>query len=203
MTHRVSNYLRYSLTVVMFNLVACSQPTVKQDTAPQVRTAPYTIATSGDPSIDLRHAATYSWQPDMHAIHGTPTLRGVPVRNLLEAAINNALAAKGYRFVPVAAADGLLVGYRVILGDTASDERVVQELGLDPGMRTTSPDATRYTRGTLVISVIDKRTGRTAWRSSLQGFADLDIPASLRQQRIYNIVANMLAGLPARLPSGR
>lgn len=201
MTKRYCIILNIPLLIAFVILSGCSQTDVKQDLANQVRAVPYSIATSGDPDVDLHRASTYTWMPGMHEIHGTPSLRGVSVRNLLEAAINNAMTAKGYRFIPDAATNGLLVGYQVMLGDSTGDDRAEQRLGVNPGLTMTSPDATRYAQGTLVITVVDNQTGRTAWRSALQGFADLDIPANVRRQRINAIVTRMLAAFPARAQS--
>jgi hypothetical protein len=42
------------------------------------------------------------------------------------------------------------------------------------------------------------KTGRTAWRGALQGFADLRISKEDRQERFNDMVMFMLARFPAR-----
>jgi hypothetical protein len=42
------------------------------------------------------------------------------------------------------------------------------------------------------------KTGRTAWRGALQGFADLRISKEDRQERFDDMVMFMLARFPAR-----
>ena len=61
-----------------------------------------------------------------------------------------------------------------------------------------SPEPDKFEKGTLVIDVVERKTGLSAWRSSLQGFAYLDIDQAERRQRIHSIVQRMLSGLPAR-----
>ena len=94
-----------------------------------------------------------------------------------------------------------MVDYRVALGNPLEDERLSRRHGVQPGLQAGTPDASRYEKGTLVVNVVDNSHGRTVWSSALQGFADLDIPAHVRQQRINEIVARMLAGFPDRLAS--
>lgn len=200
MTRNFSVCLYVSLVVI---LSGCGQANIKQDPATGMRTVPYSIATSADLGADVIKASTYTWLPGMHTVHETPSLSGVPVRHYLESAINNAIAAKGYRFSSMAAADTLLVGYRVILGETTDATQPARDMGVSPGLVSASPDTERFERGTLVILIVDNLTRRTLWRSALQGFADMDIPADVRQRRINEIVASMLAGFPARTHSRR
>ena len=70
--------------------------------------------------------------------------------------------------------------------------------GVQPGLAGASPDPGRYEKGTLIITVVDRRSGLVAWRSALQGFASQNISEETRRERINDIVTRMLAGIPAR-----
>ena len=69
---------------------------------------------------------------------------------------------------------------------------------MQPGLNLNSPDPARYQKGTLVIEVTEKSTGRTAWRSALQGFAVRELGDTERRQRIGLMVDRMLAGMPGK-----
>lgn len=194
---------RYRITLgipllISFLIVsACSQPEVREP-AKQVRAAPYSIATTGDSEVAVNRASTYSWAPATRATRGQAYLGGAPADQYLETALGHTLAAKGYRYSGTADEYGLLVAYRVVLGDKTDSIQPGSQYGINPGLTAATPDGDHYAKGALVITVLDNKTGRTAWRSALQGFADLDIPAHVRQQRINAIVASMLAGFPSR-----
>jgi len=86
-----------------------------------------------------------------------------------------------------------------VLNDARADQALAEQYGLKASVNLASPDPTRYEKGTLVIDVIERSSGLSAWRSALQGFASLDISESERRTRIHELVQRMLAGMPARL----
>ena len=187
-----------TLCTSMLVLTGCSQPGVAKDTAARERAVPFTIVASGDSTADIGSATTYAWKPDMHAVHGAPRLGDVPVAELLEDAISGAMNKKGYRHTGPRDAGDLQIGYLVAIGDAEAVRKMEDRYGVQPGLAVASPDPGRYEKGTLIITVVDRRSGLVAWRSALQGFASQNISEETRRERINDIVTRMLAGIPAR-----
>jgi hypothetical protein len=119
---------------------------------------------------------------------------------LLQTAIIETLQAKGYHYTTVPGESDLIVDYHVAPDNALADRESLDtnDVQLQPSLNISSPDPARYEKGTLVIEVIDKSTGLTAWRSALQGFAVRELNAEERRQRIGLMVDRMLAGVPAK-----
>lgn len=195
-----TNWMRPIIPLYAFAvaLSGCSQSDVVTDTVTRQPAIPFTIVASGDSNADIASATTYAWVPDMHAVHGTPRLAGVPIADMLEDAISDTMNKKGYRYGRTGGASDLHIGYLVMLGNAAATQKIEKRYGVQPGLAVASPDPNNYEKGTLIITVVDRRSGLVAWRSALQGFAGHDIPEASRRERISEIVTRMLAGLPAR-----
>ena len=123
----------------------------------------------------------------------------VQLQKLLRAAISNAMTEKGYQATVAGVAADLLVGYSITLNDDArTDKNIADDYGVQASINVSTPDPALYEKGTLVIDIVDSRTGLMAWRSALQGFTDSRISEQERRQRINLMVQRMLAGLPVR-----
>lgn len=194
--NNIASITLFSLSLLIFS--GCSQHYVAGNDSRQARAVPYTIVSSGNPNVDIASSTHYSFIPNMHETHGMLTLGGVPVKVFLEGAVNDAMNAKGYPFSRVTDKRSLLVGYQLALGKAGLGDQLSGQYGLQPGLTSTGLDAQHYEKGTLIITVTENRSGRIVLRSALQGFADLSIPAGVRQQRINDIVLRMLSGLPSR-----
>jgi hypothetical protein len=179
-------------------LSGCSQHYVAGNDGKQARAAPYAILSSGSPGASVASASTFALMTDRHEAHGESTLGGIPVNVFLDSAINTVMSEKGYRSSRVVYEHSLLVDYQLALGNPRDAEQLGNRYGMQPGLKTADLDAQRYKKGALVITVTDNRTGQVALRSVLEGFADLDIPAEVRQQRFNDIVARMLSKIPSR-----
>jgi hypothetical protein len=159
---------------------------------------PFTVVSTVDPMADVSAATSFTWSPRMREIHGGQQEAEVPEKEALEHAIGNALRKKGYEYTWRAGLADLRVGYLVVLGGALSDKEINERYGIQPGLDLQAPDTVRYEKGTLVIDIIDMKTGRTTWRGALQGFADLEVSRQDRQERLDDMVMFMLARFPAR-----
>jgi hypothetical protein len=179
-------------------LSGCTQqkPAVNRDI--RVRAMPFTAVSTMDPTADVSSAVSFTWAPRMREIHSDPHEAEVLDQESLEHAISNALQKKGYEYTWRAGLADLRVGYLVVMNGVLSGEEINDRFGIQPGMNLQAPDTVRYEKGTLVIDIIDMKTGRTAWRGALQGFADLRISKEDRQERFNDMVMFMLARFPAR-----
>ena len=183
---------------LMLLISGCSQqkPAVNRDI--RVRAMPFTAVSTMDPMADVSSAVSFTWSPRMREIHSNPHEAEVLDQESLEKAIGNALQKKGYEYTWRAGLADLRVGYLVVMNGVLTGKEINDRFGIQPGLNLQAPDTVRYEKGTLVIDILDMKTGRTAWRGALQGFADLRISKEDRQERFDDMVMFMLARFPAR-----
>jgi hypothetical protein len=179
-------------------LPGCVQMPPAGGAAMRVKPMPFTAVSTMDPLADVSSAASFTWAPRMQEIYSDAREGQAPDQQVLEQAISGALQNKGYEYTWKAGAADLKVGYLVVMNGALSGEQIRARFGIEPGLNLPTPDDTRYEKGTLVVDIIDAKTGRTVWRGALQGFADLEIPKEDRQERLNAMVTFMLARFPAR-----
>ena len=186
------------LPALRAGLSGCASQQPAADKPAHLYAMPYSVVATGDSRADTTAATTFSWPAAPAAVNNERGTTGAPVNALLEEAIATTLQQKGYRYSAAAGQGDLIVSYDYTLNDAAADKQLAQKYGMQSDLNYTSPDPEQFEKGTLVIDVIERHSGLTAWRSSLQGFAYLQISAAERRQRIHSMVQRMLSGLPAR-----
>jgi hypothetical protein len=191
--------LTASFTAGMLAVSGCST----QPPAPahgSIQALPFSVVATGESAADLQSASTFAWAGELQQTGHEKTSGNESMDALLQAAIRETLQAKGYRYSSVPGEGDLLVSYHVAMDTAHADlgPSDPNELPLQPSLNITSPDPTRYEKGTLVIEVTEKSTGLTAWRSALQGFTMRDLSDAERRQRVGQMVDRMLAGMPAK-----
>ena len=184
--------------VLLAGMYGCThqQPVAEQPA--RLHAMPFNVVATGDARTDPASAATFSWTAASTPADTTPGMEGVPVNALLEEAIADTLQQKGYRYSAASGQGDLLVSYTMTLNDAAADRQLAEQYGMQSDLKYASPDPDKFEKGTLVIDIIERQSGLSAWRSSLQGFAYLQLDDMQRRQRIHGMVARMLSGLPAR-----
>jgi hypothetical protein len=192
-------YLHFlAFLALVLLLPGCSQQQSSMSRPIRVQPMPFTAVSTMDPLADVSSATSFTWASRMQEIHGDPHEAEVPDKETLENAIGNALQKKGYEYTWRAGLADLRVGYLVVMNGALSGKEINDRFGIQPGLNLQAPDTVRYEKGTLVIDIVDVKTGRTAWRGALQGFADLEISKEDRQERLDDMVMFMLARFPAR-----
>jgi hypothetical protein len=187
-----------ALLVIVLLATGCSQQQPAMGRAVRVRPMPFTAVSTMDSLVDVSSAVSFTWAPRMQEIRSDPHEAEVTDKETLENAISNALQKKGYAYTWRAGLADLRVGYLVVMNGALSGKEINDRYGIQPGLNLQAPDTVRYEKGTLVIDIIDVKTGRTAWRGALQGFADLEISREDRQERLNDMVMFMLTRFPAR-----
>ena len=187
-----------ALLALVLLLSGCTQqkPVVNRD--PRVRAMPFTAVSTMDPMADVSSAVSFTWASRMREIHSNPHEAEVLDQESLENVISNALQKKGYEYTWRAGLADLRVGYLVVMNGVLTGKEINDRFGIQPGLNLQAPDTVRYEKGTLVIDIIDVKTGHAAFRGALQGFADLGISREDRQDRLDDMVMFMLARFPAR-----
>lgn len=185
-------------------LSACAADAPKKAEAPaRLQPTPFSVVSTGDSRVNFTQASSWAWLPEMQLVSDDPRFRDSNVDSLLEAAISTVMQEKGYAKSSVPGSGDLLVGYLVTLNGPDTQKQIGESYGVQPSLNMSSPDTSRYEKGTLVIDVIDRDTGWTAWRSALQGFASFELSESERAARIKSMVTRMLGGLPRQSASGQ
>lgn len=146
-----------------------------------------------DPSVDFGRYRTYAWTQE-------PPTRNPVLRQNLVAAIDDALAAKGWKPAPDDIADVLLVG-NVSSREEATIDYFYEDGGWDGwawhghGLRGMQRVGLRVMQvGTLVLDAFDAATRRAVWRGLAQGYVP-DSEAGRRRDALV-AVHRMLREFP-------
>lgn len=163
-------------------------------------------------SVALTPGATYAWAPHPAGSSTDPRLANDIIDQRIHNAIDQALAAKGYRRVASPASAQLQVAYYAALQDRQETEvdswggnagtmcgirGCISGWGLygAPQVDVRNID---YTQGTLMIDITDRTSGRLAWRAT----SDKRVDASDASQASINaIVMDMTKALPGSTPA--
>ena len=144
----------------------------------------------------IPRGALFSWSPDLKGVYQDDRLNYVNMDALLKQGIVNALVKKGYRFTENAVDADYTVDYTAALESALSDGEILQKFGAQPGLVTSQKPDQNTEKGTLVVDVINKTTGRIHWRSTGQVLAKLDeTPLEQRKQRVEQFLNLMLSDL--------
>jgi hypothetical protein len=198
MNQRGQHAVLMAFLAIVSVLPGCAEAPSATAGAVHVMPMPFTAVSTMDPLADVSSAVRFTWAPRMREIRGDPNDAEIPDQEALETALSSALQKKGYEYTWRAGLADLKVGYLVVMNGALSGKQVSERFGIQPGLQLQAPDGLRYEKGTLVVDIIDVKTGRTVWRGTLQGFADLELPKEDRQERLNDWVAFMLARFPAR-----
>jgi hypothetical protein len=199
MKYRLQTTLTALFVVGMLTVSGCSQPR-PSPAHHSIQSLPFSVVATGDSGVDMRNASTFAWARGLQQTSSDQSAGNIPITALLQEAIVAAMQGKGYRYSTVPGNGDLIVNYKVALDDsgTPRERPETNTVQLQPSLNLASPDPGKYEKGTLVIELTESATGLTAWRSALQGFANLELNDAERRQRIGLMVDRMLAGVPVK-----
>lgn len=159
-----------------------------------------------DPAA-LSPGSTYVWATPPADAKPDPRIAQVVVEQRLHIAIDQALAARGYRRVTTPGDASLQVAYHAVLQDLQDTSINGWSLagGATCGVRgcrdgwslygppTGDMNLTAYARGALILDLTDARTGRLAWRATSDKRVD---HADATQAGLNSIVTELTETLP-------
>lgn len=173
---------------VCFSLSACvsttSSPTPVGGTFSSVQA----------PGLVFPAGTAFSWSRTMQFLSDDPRLDGEALDAMLRESIEDALTARGYRIVD--GATSYSVGFVAALEGALSDADIDRHFGINPGLPSQGPKGPSYEKGTVIIDVSDVDAHKSLWRSAMQGYVNLDLPASERKERIKRVVSMMFNSFP-------
>ncbi|MCK5121539.1 MAG: DUF4136 domain-containing protein [Methylococcales bacterium] len=138
----------------------------------------------------------FSWSPNLKGVYQDNRLNHVNMDRLLKKSIESTLVKKGYRFTENAASAGYKVTYTAALKSALSDDEVLKIFGAQPGLVPGRKLDQKVEKGTLIVDVINQKTGHLHWRGIAQALARLDeIPQQYREQRVEQFVNFLLSDL--------
>lgn len=141
---------------------------------------------------DLHSYRTYNWQPIEPTSTGDPRLDNNQFfETRVQAAVDEQLASRGFEKT---AAPHFLVHYHA---------SVTQEMQISPGEHGVACEECRpevYDEGTLLIDIVDARTGLLAWRGWAKGSIDGIVnDQEWMERKIDEAVARIMRELPRGL----
>jgi len=199
MEHQFHTTLTALLAAGLLAVSGCSQEP-RLPAQGSIQPLPFSVVATGDPAADIRDASSFAWARNLQQTGHEQSPGNMPMDALLQEAIVTTLQGKGYRYSPVPGEGDLIINYQIALDSPQADR---EQTGMHPGqlqpsLNINSPDPGKYEKGTLVIELTERSTGLTAWRSALQGFANLELGEAARRQRLGLMVDRMLAGVPEK-----
>lgn len=166
------------------------------------------VTTLQSSSVAVAAGSTYAWAPVDAAARGwaDPRVANDIIQERLKTAVDTALAAKGFRQVSDPAQAQLLVAYHVGLqnqtetrvdtfggGGTACGFRgCVHGWGLY-GPPSVDVSNINYTQGTVILDLMDRASGKLAWRATSEKRVDQN---DATQAGLNAIFADMTKSLP-------
>lgn len=119
----------------------------------------------------LARGATFAWAPVPAVGYGVadPDVANQITAERLRAATESTLAAKGYRQVANPAEADLLVAYTIVMLPEQDARLNSNGAGCPPACIAPSSyslDTRLHTQGTLVLDLVERRTGRLVWRAT-------------------------------------
>jgi hypothetical protein len=148
------------------------------------------------PSAALAAGSSYAWAPVWGVALGVPTPAIVNeiTAQQLQAATDEALSAKGYRRIENPAEADLIVAYRVIMGHRVDADLDGRPAPFGPGRADYNRRTSQKTQGTLVLDLIERRTGRLVYRAT----SEKDVSSKdAEPQRLNSALKDMTKSLPS------
>ena len=142
------------------------------------------VSTVKDPAVDLHTPRTYSWAPSVGMLAdatGTWSRSGADLDAALRNAVGRELRAAGYSEVHAGADVQMAL---LILGDRTQIEKLSHEPGAPA-------DPTILTEGSLLVEMIDPKTGRVLWRGAAHSSTQAVHTQAEMTNRIDYAVAQM------------
>ncbi len=157
-----------------------------------------TVSSHIERTANFADFVTYDWGPPDNLPVGDPRLDNNPFFNdYLQGAIEKKLAAKGYERVLSGGEADLLVHYHASVNQKLDVYEVDNRYGYCYG--DCEAQVVNYEEGTLVVDIVDRRTGKVVWRGWAQDAMDGVID---NQQRLEKQVDEGVTKMMLLLPRG-
>ena len=159
----------------------------------------FTIRTDRAPDVDFARYRTFAWLPLSAAPPDDQTTGDRGLDKRVYEAIEGDLERKGYVLAAPDTAD-LLVTYRLLKTDGYDEAHLPYQAQWYRGAYLTAAHASAdsYTRGTLIIDVVDRRADELVWRGSASARLYINTAYDKAVARAQLAIEQTLATFPAR-----
>jgi hypothetical protein len=156
-----------------------------------------TVSSHVDGGVDFARYRTFDWGPADVLPTGDPRLDANPFfKDHMQGEVEKQLAARGIAVASSGTPD-LLIHYH------ANISQRMNVSGVDRGRGYSVEDSAQvgeYEAGTIVLDLVDPRTGRVVWRGWAQdAVTDMLANEDKMAEKVREAVTRMLARLPGRL----
>ena len=184
------------LSLVCITLSACSVNAIKQEDVSSSFLNRTSMVQRHYSDILIPEGTLFSWSPNLKGVYPDSRLANVNMDKLLKNGLEDALIKKGYQFTDNAVNASYTMNYTAALKSDLSDDEVLQIFGAQPGLVSRGELDQKVEKGTLIVDVINQKTGQLHWRSVGQALAILDeISQQQREQRVKQFVSFLLSDL--------
>ena len=188
----IKKYLLLLLTGITL-ITGCSTTNSADTEMAATRT---TMVTTGDLTMLSQSSKAFAWHPTMFAVHASDEVDNEVVIKHMQAAITQAMQAKGYHLASAHETPSVLVGFGLALESEMSDKEILKRAGLVAGLSTAGIDK-EYEKGSVLVALFSPHNPIPVWRVLAQGFTDLDNSPEQREQRFERLLSSMLQSVPA------
>ena len=172
-------------SALVLSLVGCTQITVNSDY---------------DPTADFKSLRTYTWRKTPPTIPDDPRLAGPFFENRVRHAIEEELAAKGFKKQLTGDTD-FLVGYHAVLKQELDVTTMNESYGYRRGWGWGGMSETHvssFEQGTLILDVLEPGTKRLLWRGAAEAIVNFGDSQEKRERRLKRAVKKLLKPFPPK-----
>lgn len=181
-------------------LAACSSATKHEEAPvpPIVGLREASVQFLVDNTRELPLQGSYDWGHTVFRVADLPDIDLTTVDQRIHDALQQTLAAKGFR--KTSSDPELLVSYALAVG-VGIDEKTINEahegtVTAPPTVSKNAGQAIKYRPGTLIIDIVETKTKRLLWRGAIMAEVELGISEPEKQQRCQAVVAELLKNYP-------
>ena len=181
------------ITLVCLFSVACTVP----NQARQQRTkTTYTLVSISNSNTHIAKGSTFTWLPQKRPVLGNTRINKSEIGQLLDHSFKETLKKQGFIWRNASNEAQYQLTYVAIAGDAVSEADINRSFQINPGLKSDSYISKKYEKGTLIVDIIDSRSGQSVWRVSMQANLDRDDDLIARQQRINGAVQALISKIP-------
>jgi len=161
--------------------------------------AQFTVRADPNPDADFSRYGTFGWLPLAAAAPIDQDTGNRGLTDHIYSTVEQEMARKGYKPAANAAAD-LLMTFRLLRDDGYDDNVLPYQTAWQRGTYRAAlhESSTTYTRGTLMIDVVERDNNQLVWRGSASARL-MSLPSYERMvERAEDAVRQIMASLPGR-----
>jgi len=153
------------------------------------------MVSTRDPNLRVAAGATVSWRESAVKVYQNENLDSKAVGRIFRGAIEAAVLERGYQFAAPGDPADFELGFLLALASSLDDDQILRQFGFSPGLQG-GAGSNLPEKGTLVVILIDPRSGRSMWRGAIQAFANLGASEAERQQRASLAATKLMRLMP-------